>query len=94
MTYTIISAKYSNPTNTAAEVLTEESAYVFFSESDTPDLWAELMDSGIAVDAFAAPVESYPTETIIPDAVTGLPMKVVIANGEVMIGGINDETPA
>ena len=52
-----------------------------------PDKKAEI-DARIASNGF-------PTETILQDAGTGEPVKVVVKNGQVFVGGMeDDETPA
>ena len=42
MSLTIVSARYANPQNTAAELLTVEHAAVMVSERDRPELWVEF----------------------------------------------------
>ena len=44
MNLTIVSARYANPENTAAELLTVEHAAVMASERDRPEHWAVFKD--------------------------------------------------
>lgn len=59
MSYTIISAAYANPQNTAAVVTTQEAGAVVLSQTDTPVDWAAMLAWGTP-SAFAAPA---PTDT-------------------------------
>lgn len=47
MSYTIISAAYANPQQTAAVVVTQEAGPVLLSETDTPADWAAMLARGI-----------------------------------------------
>lgn len=40
------------------------------------------------------PAPVYPTETVMQDVQTGEPVKVIVKNGQVYVGGIDDETPS
>lgn len=44
-TYTVLSARYSNPDHTAAVAMTEEVAAVVLSAVDTPEAWAAMLAS-------------------------------------------------
>lgn len=43
MSYTVLSAAYANPDNTAAVAQTVEAAAVLLSATDTPDEWAAML---------------------------------------------------
>lgn len=60
MTYTIISARYSNDGSTAAIVKTAESSEVAASVSDTPELWSQMLAWG-EPEAYAPPEVPQPT---------------------------------
>jgi hypothetical protein len=55
MAYTIQSARYANPENTSAIVMTTESGAVAISQRDKPDLWTQLQSSGIPVSPYTLP---------------------------------------
>jgi hypothetical protein len=57
VSYTIVSARYANPENTAAEVITADAGAVLFSQADTPKEWAALKKRG-GVLPYAAPAPS------------------------------------
>lgn len=54
MTYTILSAQYADPDNTAVVLQTEEAGAVVVSLVDAPDLWEELQAWGTP-DAYVPP---------------------------------------
>lgn len=49
-TYTIQSAIYANDQQTAAVIYTVEDAAVLISVSDTPDLWTQMLTSGVTIE--------------------------------------------
>lgn len=49
MTYTIISARYSNAEQTAITIETVEAGSVAISPADTPVLWGEVLASGLVI---------------------------------------------
>lgn len=73
MSYTILSAQYSNAFNTAAILRTIEAGDVAASESDTPELWARLMAWGVPT-AYAPPAEPFPV------TVTAAQAKIALYN--------------
>jgi hypothetical protein len=55
--YTVMSAAYANAGHTSAIIQTEEAGAVAISSADTPDLWAQLHASGLAIEDFSiAPI--------------------------------------
>lgn len=58
MTYTYISARYSNADETAAVAMTKEAALVAISEADRPSEWAALTASGVLIEPYVAPPAS------------------------------------
>lgn len=58
MNYTIISAVYGNPDHSSAVIKTQEVGDVVISQDDTPEEWAALIASGVAVSPYTAPVPS------------------------------------
>ena len=63
MSYTMISAAFANAENTAAVVMTQESAAVIISRDDTPERWAELIGSGMIIMPFVPMAEPVPKPT-------------------------------
>ncbi|MCO5092679.1 hypothetical protein [Bosea sp. (in: a-proteobacteria)] len=55
MSYTFLSARYGNEESTAVVALTEEAGAVALSEADTPEAWAALHGSGLAIEPYSAP---------------------------------------
>lgn len=49
---TITSARYGNAEHSAAVVKTAERGSIAISEADTPELWADMLASGVAIAAF------------------------------------------
>jgi len=43
MSYTIVTASFANEDNTAAVIMTAEAGAVLVSETDTPDLWPDVI---------------------------------------------------
>lgn len=54
-TLTVNSAVYANAENTAAVIFTDEAAAKAISQLDTPDLWQQLIASGLAISAYEEP---------------------------------------
>lgn len=54
-TCTIRSARYVNAESTAIVIYTVESAAVLISEKDTPDLWAQMLASGVDIERYREP---------------------------------------
>ena len=48
--YTIRSARYANEQQTAAVINTVEDADVLVSLEDTPELWAQMLASGVTIE--------------------------------------------
>lgn len=48
MTYTLKSARFANPENTAAVIDTKEAGAVIVSAADTPEEWAEVLKGVVA----------------------------------------------
>lgn len=63
MSYTMISATFANAENTAAVVMTQESAAVIISRDDTPERWHDLMASGMIIMPFVPRAEPVPKPT-------------------------------
>lgn len=59
MSYTILSAQYANPDETAAIVETAEVGFIAVSQKDTPDLWEDLMAWGTPSAGIAPTVRSF-----------------------------------
>ena len=55
MTYTYLSAQYSNADNTAINAETIEVGCVLISEMDTPEEWQAVFESGITVATYVTP---------------------------------------
>ena len=49
MIYTILSARYANEDGTAIVITTFEAGDVAISEKDTPEIWADVIESGINI---------------------------------------------
>lgn len=71
MTYTITSAQWANEEETAAVVMTEESAAVMATADRTPALWAQL--SGVQVADYVVP-------NAVPLAVSPFQAKAALLN--------------
>lgn len=52
---TVLSAQYCNSEHNALIVITEESGAVLISEASSPDLWAQVKASEIAVADYVEP---------------------------------------
>lgn len=66
---------------------------VFIAPNHGLDVW-DFVNSVWIPYVPPPPEPQYPNEAILTDQGTGLPVKIVVVNGQVFVGGINDETPA
>lgn len=55
MTYTIKSARYATSDKFVVRMMTVEFGAVMVNEKDRPELWKQLMDSGITIEPMAVP---------------------------------------
>jgi len=55
MSYTVIQAKYVNKNHTEIHIYTNEAAWVAVNEADRPDLWRQVMESGIEIEPYVDP---------------------------------------
>jgi hypothetical protein len=54
--YTIRSARFANEENTAAVIDTVETGAKLISSRDTPAIWRQMLDSGVAIERYRAPI--------------------------------------
>lgn len=81
MAYTILSAAYANSDNTAAVVMTKESAAVLLSVFDTPKEWAAMLKWGTP-SGFVPPPDPVPEWISDRQFAQGLAMSGLITEAE------------